>query len=106
MRAPPRDWFTPEVDQWLAARRITRVAADPARHPGAAEPGGWRGLSYYRMHGSPKMYYSPYSLGALASLRDHLERNAASETWCIFDNTASGAALPNALTLQDGIVQR
>ena len=47
-------WFTPNVERWLADRRIARVAADPACHPSAAEPGGWGGLSYYRWHGSPK----------------------------------------------------
>ena len=33
--------------------RVARVAADPAKVPAAAEPGGWRGLAYYRLHGSP-----------------------------------------------------
>ncbi len=23
-------------------------------------PGGWRGLSYWRLHGSPDIYRSPY----------------------------------------------
>lgn len=93
-------WFTPNVERWLADRRIARVAADPACHPSAAEPGGWAGLSYYRLHGSPKMYYSEYAPHTLATLRDRMERDGAMETWCIFDNTASGAALPNALTLR------
>ena len=92
-------WFNPEVDGWLAERRIARVASDPARHPGAGEPGGWRGLSYYRWHGSPRMYYSSYSDDSLAELGDRVMRDDAGERWCIFDNTASGAAASNALTL-------
>jgi len=92
-------WFNPEVDGWLAERRIARVASDPARHPGAGEPGGWRGLSYYRWHGSPRMYYSSYSDDALAALGDRVMNDEAGERWCIFDNTASGAAASNALTL-------
>jgi uncharacterized protein YecE (DUF72 family) len=92
-------WFEPEVDRWLADRRIARVAADPARHPGAGEPGGWRGLSYYRLHGSPRMYYSSYGPEALAALQEQLEHDDADEKWCIFDNTASGAAASNALAL-------
>ena len=40
--------------------RIARVAADPAVVPAAGEPGGWDGLVYYRLHGSPKVYYSAY----------------------------------------------
>jgi uncharacterized protein YecE (DUF72 family) len=93
-------WFEPEVDRWLADRRIARVAADPARHPGAGEPGGWRGLSYYRLHGSPRMYYSSYGPDALTALREQLERDEALEKWCIFDNTASGAAAVDALALK------
>lgn len=93
-------WFTPEADAWLAERRIARVAADPARHPEAGEPGGWRGLAYYRLHGSPRVYFSPYDSEALADLARRLGREAAPEVWCIFDNTASGAATANALALK------
>ena len=92
-------WFDSEVDDWLAERRIARVASDPARHPGADEPGGWRGLSYYRWHGSPRMYYSSYPDEELAALADRVAHDEAAERWCIFDNTASGAAASNALTL-------
>jgi uncharacterized protein YecE (DUF72 family) len=95
-------WFAPDVDGWLAKRRIARVAADPARVAGAGEPGGWNKLAYYRWHGSPRIYYSDYGAAALAALKRRLEDNRrhASSVWCIFDNTASGAALGNALTLQ------
>jgi uncharacterized protein YecE (DUF72 family) len=96
-------WFNPNVDRWMADRRVVRVAADPARHPGAGEPGGWRGLSYYRLHGSPRMYYSSYSTDAITALRKQLERDDADEKWCIFDNTASGAAASDALALQKAI---
>jgi uncharacterized protein YecE (DUF72 family) len=95
-------WFALGVDDWLAKRRITRVAADPARVSGAGEPGGWNKLAYYRWHGSPRIYYSDYGAAALAALKRRLEdnRERTSSAWCIFDNTASGAALGNALTLQ------
>ena len=96
-------WFTPEIDALLCELRIARVAADPAPVPGAAEPGGWRGLSYHRLHGSPRIYYSPYSSDALASIADQLRAVAAegAETWCIFDNTAAFAATGNALSVRD-----
>lgn len=94
-------WFAPDVDDWLTNRRIARVAADPARIAGADEPGGWNRLAYYRWHGSPRIYYSDYGAAALKALKRRLEHRAReSSTWCIFDNTASGAALGNALTLQ------
>ncbi len=94
-------WFTPNANKVLIDYHIARVAADPALNQSAAEPGGWNGLVYYRLHGSPRMYYSAYSeqfLEKLSSrLLNHLER--ASSVYCIFDNTASGAALGNALAL-------
>jgi uncharacterized protein YecE (DUF72 family) len=93
-------WFAPDVDDWLDKRRIARVAADPARVAGAGEPGGWCKLAYYRWHGSPRIYYSDYDAAALKGLKRRLEERAReSSTWCIFDNTTSGAALGNALSL-------
>jgi uncharacterized protein YecE (DUF72 family) len=94
-------WFTPDVNEWLAERRIARVAADPAPVPDAGEPGGWNGLAYYRWHGSPRIYYSDYDDGALGALGKRLDaqRQHGVPTWCILDNTASGAALGNALAL-------
>jgi uncharacterized protein YecE (DUF72 family) len=94
-------WFTAGIDDWLAERRIARVAADPAPVAGAGEPGGWNGLAYYRWHGSPRIYYSDYDDAALAALRKRLDaqRNQGVPTWCILDNTALGAALGNALAL-------
>lgn len=95
------DWFAPDVDAWLTRRRIARVAADPAKPPGAESPGGWRGLTYVRLHGSPRMYYSAYSPEVLAdTARRVREHAAAAPTWCIFDNTAGSAALPDALTVR------
>ena len=94
-------WFTPDVDAWLAKRRVARVAADPAPVAGAGEPGGWNGLAYYRWHGSPRIYYSDYAELALTALGQRLDarRRQGVPTWCILDNTASGAALGNALAL-------
>jgi uncharacterized protein YecE (DUF72 family) len=95
-------WFTPEVEALLDQLRIARVAADPAPVPGADEPGGWRGLSYYRLHGSPRIYYSAYSSEYLAAIAEVLAGDAAAgiATWCIFDNTAAFAATGDALTTQ------
>jgi uncharacterized protein YecE (DUF72 family) len=99
-------WFAPEVETLLDQLRIARVAADPAPVAGADEPGGWRGLSYYRLHGSPKIYHSAYSAGYLAAIAEVLARNAATgvETWCIFDNTAAFAATGDALTTRSLVI--
>ena len=91
-------WFTDEADALLVAHRVARVAADPARVPAAGEYGGWAGLRYRRLHGSPQVYYSAYGDEALAVLARGLIASDV-ETWIIFDNTASGAAAANATDL-------
>jgi uncharacterized protein YecE (DUF72 family) len=95
-------WFTPEADAVLVGERVARVAADPAPVPEAARPGGWRELAYYRLHGSPRRYYSAYSdediRRYVADLRLHAVGAAA--LWCIFDNTAGSAATSNAATIR------
>lgn len=94
-------WFEAESDQLLARLGVARVAADPARVPAAAAPGGWLGLSYWRLHGSPVIYRSSYNAEALhryaALLAD--ESRTVEPSWCIFDNTASFAALGDAFAL-------
>ena len=84
----------------LAELRIARVAADPAVVPRAGEPGGWPGLRYYRLHGSPRMYYSAYPAEALDALARRLAGDDG-RAWCMFDNTAEGAATQDAMTLTD-----
>ena len=95
-----RSWFADEAEALLAAHRIARAAADPALCPQAAAPGGWTGLRYWRLHGSPRMYYSAYGEARLA---DFAARMMPGD-WAILDNTAEGAALGDALCLQ-GLVE-
>jgi uncharacterized protein YecE (DUF72 family) len=94
-------WFTDAVDTLLSRVQVARVAADPAPVPLAAVPGGWTGLVYRRLHGSPRMYYSAYAPDDLAMIARQMMETAApgQEQWCIFDNTALGDATPNALDL-------
>lgn len=92
------------AEQVLTDFQVARVAADPAIVREAARPGGWSGLVYYRLHGSPRLYYSDYAErgpGYLESLTATLAASVAAgtPTWCIFDNTAQGAATANALTV-------
>jgi uncharacterized protein YecE (DUF72 family) len=88
-------WFTKDADALLVSHRIARVAADPPI--GTFTPGGWRGFEYWRLHGSPKIYYSDYDEDALRELASRVGNKA----WVIFDNTALGHAALNALTLKD-----
>jgi uncharacterized protein YecE (DUF72 family) len=96
-------WFAAEADALLRDAGVARVAADPAPVPAAQQPGGWPGLAYFRLHGSPRTYWSHYEEAALHDwatrarpfLRDGIQ------TWIIFDNTAGGGAAGNALRLQE-----
>jgi uncharacterized protein YecE (DUF72 family) len=94
-------WFTLDAGALLGAHQVARVAADPAVHPLAGVPGGWPGLIYYRLHGSPHMYYSTYTSETLNRIAVKLVEASgqAPGAWCIFDNTAEGAATKNALEL-------
>jgi uncharacterized protein YecE (DUF72 family) len=96
------DWFAEPAESLLVEYRISRVAADPPVTGTAGIPSGWSGLAYFRLHGSPRVYYADYSPAQIKRFaqqvtdlrRDHL-------VWCIFDNTAAGAATGNAIALQE-----
>lgn len=93
-------WFTAAADDVLGEFLVTRVSADP-------KPAGCRlrrsppaSFEYLRLHGAPQVYHSSYSAAHLRRLAAVIAaRRVARDTWCIFDNTASGAAWSNALTL-------
>jgi uncharacterized protein YecE (DUF72 family) len=94
-------WFERRADALLNSFTVARVAADPARAPGADRPGGWDTLAYFRLHGSPHTYWSRYDDTYLDALARHiLTLPPHVEAWTIFDNTAAGAALENAWTLE------
>jgi uncharacterized protein YecE (DUF72 family) len=98
-------WFEAPADSLLEQLRVARVAADPALNEAAARPGGWRGLSYWRLHGSPVMYRSSYA-DRLTEYATAISADLAAgrDAWCIFDNTASSAATGDALGLSSQLV--
>jgi len=99
-------WFDARADALLRDAGIARVAADPALVPNAAEPGGWTGATYHRLHGSPKMYYSAYPEDYIRRLAERLnaECPAGGPVWCMFDNTAGGMAMSDALGLREQLM--
>jgi uncharacterized protein YecE (DUF72 family) len=101
-------WFEPQADGLLAQLQMARVLADPVRHEAGRWPGGWPGLVYLRLHGSPRIYYSAYDSTVIETLarRIALAATEASAVWCIFDNTASGAAVDNALALTRALTRK
>lgn len=97
----------PRHESWMGAGtllkafQIAQPAVDPSRISGDSAPCAWQGTRYWRLHGSPRIYHSAYDDAYLQTLATALQDAQAQGTspWCIFDNTASGAALGNALTL-------
>jgi uncharacterized protein YecE (DUF72 family) len=96
-----RAWFDEAATALLRERGITRVIADPAKgQTGPHVP--TTTTIYVRLHGSPRIYYSSYEPAYLAQLARDMDTHAAAgrTVWTIFDNTASGAAVPNALAVR------
>jgi uncharacterized protein YecE (DUF72 family) len=92
-------WFAAEAYELLNAHSILLVGADPKPVSGA--PGVFEYESrYYRLHGSPQMYYSEYTVEFLRQFKKHVALNRAG-AWVIFDNTALGHAYHNALALME-----
>jgi uncharacterized protein YecE (DUF72 family) len=99
-------WFARGADELLAAHRIARVGADPPRVAGADRAGGAASIAYLRLHGSPVIYRSAYTVARLEPLAKQIGAMPGhGPVWCIFDNTASGAATADALTLT-GLLRR
>ncbi|AUZ46780.1 DUF72 domain-containing protein [Pseudomonas orientalis] len=96
----------PRHASWLAAGSLLQaleigwVIADPAV---IAAGDAWQGVRYWRLHGSPRIYHSAYGPERMQAyarlLRQSIEEGIP--TWCIFDNTASGHAVADALHLLD-----
>ena len=93
-------WFADDATALLRERGVTRVIADPAKgQEGPHVP--TTSTIYVRLHGSPRIYYSSYGPAYLAQLKHDMQVHAAAgrTVWIIFDNTASGAAVPDALAV-------
>ncbi len=94
-------WGTPRVDALLARHGASRVVADPqviAVTACTIQASPW---PYWRLHGSPRTYYSAYGGARLVDFaRDVLRMRGGGQPWIIFDNTAHGHAAVDAATMQ------
>ncbi len=103
-------WFSASAGDLLRSFQIARVAADPPKgSEHAADPAGWPGLRYWRLHGAPHTYYSEYDDQWLRAFADRLQlldaKSGEKDTWVIFDNTVLGHAAANAVQLYDALRQ-
>ena len=98
------EWFGEQASQLLERQGVIRVIADPAK----GQDGPHRPTAqtiYVRLHGAPRIYYSSYADNYLDDLARNMigHAQAGRTVWTIFDNTASGASVPNALRVQSAI---
>lgn len=96
----PRHESWVNAESMLQAYHISQAAVDPSRISTDSIPRGMQQLKYWRLHGSPRIYFSDYDAPCLERLASQLVNAEAEAVWCIFDNTASGAALGDALALK------
>ena len=84
------------------------MAADPPLLYTDLRPSGYPHLVYFRLHGSPRVYWSSYSDDFLHPLSEQVcdRLKAGEQVWVSFDNTAAGAGATDALRLKDLIVER
>lgn len=106
-------WFSADASGLLMQHHIDLVLADPAPCAGAAWPLAFEDdvsskIAYYRLHGSPRIYDDNYDQAYLQALAQRLQADAQrfQSVWCVFDNTALGAATLNALDLVELLKKR
>ncbi|HEX2617548.1 MAG TPA: DUF72 domain-containing protein, partial [Flavobacteriales bacterium] len=94
-------WSEPEVNALLRRLHIARVAADPPRGTDLFRVDGARSTAYFRLHGSPRIYWSAYTEEDLQPFAEAIRaaKKGGAEAWVMFDNTAGGHAIPNALRM-------
>jgi uncharacterized protein YecE (DUF72 family) len=61
-------------------------------------------IGYYRFHGSPKLFYSQYTIETLQAVLNGFLNKDIKETYVYFNNTASTAAIINAMQMKDLIL--
>ena len=98
-------WFSGAADDRLEAHGVGRVAADPKCAEDGDQPAASARVAYFRLHGSPVMYHSSYDAEYLDRLAAQLKAFKKIPAWCIFDNTARGAATVNAIQLLERLGQ-
>lgn len=96
-----RSWFSHDADTTLMQCNVSRVVADPQLFKEISEAVAHIAPAYYRLHGSPEIYYSDYNVDALKNYATSIRNESLTRTvWCIFDNTASGHAIAHEDTLK------
>ncbi len=92
-------WWSEEVYQRLKEENIVFSGISHPALPGKAIV--TNKIAYYRFHGAPKLYYSAYKDDQLKRVAVELRKNGSLEkAFIYFNNTATTAAIENALWLE------
>ncbi len=98
-------WWNKEV---FAGMKKEKIIFAGISHPSLPEDAivNYK-AAYYRFHGKPKLYYSSYSAKALKLIADSLNKEKPlKEAYVYFNNTATIAAIKNALWLKKYLEQK
>ncbi len=98
-------WWRKEVIEALSRENITFCGVS---FPGLLDDVVINTLTpYYRFHGVPKLYYSPYDTTFLEQVVQTFRQDEdVKEVYLYFNNTAAAAALPNARYVQQLVMDQ
>ncbi len=100
-------WLTEPAEAIMTRHGVSRVGADPDPIGAGNAPSAFGSCRYWRLHGTPRIYYSDYSDETLDALARQVRAAAtAAPAWIVFDNTAQGHAIANALAFARLLAKR
>ncbi|HMR18078.1 MAG TPA: DUF72 domain-containing protein [Sphingobacterium sp.] len=91
-------WWQKDVITTLRKNKITFCNVNYPRLPTAIQQ--TTSIGYVRMHGNPKLFYSEYTKEDVETLYHEVGDVGFKEVYIYFNNTASTAAIVNALQLK------
>lgn len=91
-------WWRQDVFDALKENGVTFCSVGYPGLPNGLQPAN--GKMYVRLHGEPRLFYSEYGKDRLLDLARDLKLHPSSEVFVYFNNTASEAAVHDALLLQ------
>jgi uncharacterized protein YecE (DUF72 family) len=97
-------WWQESVYQKLAKHRISFCGMSHPQLPGQIIQN--TPLIYYRFHGVPQLYKTPYDIAALKEFIKEVETQPLTrEVWCYFNNDIDANAPRNAVEMMELIIQ-
>ena len=97
-----KSWWDKKIFKILKEHNIIFSGISHPTLPDHQEPVFNSEIAYYRFHGIPKLFYSEYSEADLKAVADEiLKKKVLKEVFVYFNNTATPAAIKNALWLRE-----